>query len=131
MTRDSSWRFVFLGKGVWNCLFTLFLLFGDGMLREWLRMPSADPVYRELFLAMAFVFGIGYWWVGRDVTQNHAIVHLVIYGQLSVFVIAVIHSVRGELPLLYALPALVDLVFAVLFGLFLRQTWLSSQRHDW
>lgn len=116
--RNSRWRWLFLSKGLWNCLITTVLWFAES------KGPSDDSllwIYRQMFLALCFVFGLGYLKVGRDVTQNHGIVRLGILGQLSVAVIAAAHYLAGDLagPRLYA--AGVDLICAVAFGLFLSR----------
>ena len=65
-----------------------------------------------MFLALAFVFGLGYCWVGRDLAKNHDIIRMGILGQISVFVIS-LYAVTLAHPRLawpYLLPGLVDLV---------------------
>ncbi len=119
MLIDQNWKLVFRTKGVWNCVATLALLVFDARLREELGMPPADPVYRALFLALAFVFGIGYWRFPADPTQRE-VVRLGIYGQIAVFFITSGYFLRGEVHWAYMFPALVDLVFAILFFIYLR-----------
>jgi hypothetical protein len=91
-------------------------------LRDWLHTPRPDPVYRALFLALAFVFGLGYWWVGRDPCRNRDIIRMGVLGQLSVFTVlmyAVVFTSR-PMPEPFLMPGLVDLVFALAFLVFLR-----------
>src|SRR5262249_55807368 len=78
MTRFDAafWRLVFRAKGVWNCGASLAFLVFENTIRDWLRVPHPDSLYRALFLALASVFGLGYWWVGRDLEKNHDIVRM-------------------------------------------------------
>jgi hypothetical protein len=61
--------------------------------------------------------------VGQDVTSDRDVVRGGVLGQTAVFVIAA-HAVfvARSLPLLFILPAVVDLIFAALFAVFLLQT---------
>jgi hypothetical protein len=123
------WQRVFRIKGVWNCVVSVGFLLGDDVLRDWLQIPRPDPIYRALFLALAFAFGLGYWWVGRDLDKNHDIIRMGILGQLSVFTIVAyaVGFMQPPLPWPYLLPAIIDLVFAVAFLAFLwtypRPVW--------
>lgn len=121
-TFDAAfWRRVFRTKGVWNCGASLAFLVFDDTFRDWLRVPRPDSLYRALFLALAFVFGLGYWWVGRDLDKSHDIVRMGILGQLSVFGLTLygVTLARPALPWPFLLPGLVDLVFALAFLVFL------------
>jgi hypothetical protein len=123
MSHLRFWKMVFYVKGAWNCAFTTIFFFTEDMLRDHLGVPRPDPTYRAMFLALAFIFGLGYWRVGQDITTNRDIVRGGVLGQIAVFV-AIAHAVfvALSLPLLFILPAVVDLIFAVLFGVFLLQT---------
>jgi hypothetical protein len=117
------WKGVFYFKGVWNCGFTTVFYFIEDTLRDWLHVPYPDAAYRAMFLALAFVFGLGYWRVGQDLSRNRDIVRGGVLGQTAVFVIVANEVfVAHRLPLLFILPGAVDLVFAVLFVVFLLQT---------
>jgi hypothetical protein len=117
------WNIVFQGKGLWNCGFSVVLFFVDDELRERLGAEPADFAYRAMFLALAFVFGLGYWRVGQDLTSNRDIVRGCVLGQTSVFLVVGYEVfVARRLPVLYLLPGTVDLVFAVLFTVFLLKT---------
>jgi hypothetical protein len=76
-----------------------------------------------MFLGLAFTFGLGYWRVGRDLTRNRDIVWGGVIGQVYVFVVVAYEVlVARRLPAPFLGPAMVDLAFAVLFGVFLLQT---------
>jgi hypothetical protein len=127
LANPTFWSAVFRVKGAWNCTLTVVLLLFEDTFRDWQNVPHPDPAYRAMFLALAFIFGLGYWRVGQDVSQNRDIVRGGVLGQLAVFsVVAYEVFLKQRLPLLYLGPASVDLSFAVLFGIFLLQTRAST-----
>jgi hypothetical protein len=125
----AFWQRVFRIKGAWNCLGSVGFFLGDDALRDSLGVQRPDPLYRALFLALAFVFGMGYWWVGRDLEKNHDIIRMGIFGQLSVFALSLyaVSIARPRLPWPFLIPGLIDLVFAIAFLVFL---W-TYPRSDW
>lgn len=73
--RSQAWKYVFQVKAVINWVESVALLFTDQAIRQWLNeKPLANPEYSHLFLALVFVIGIAYWWVGQDILRNLAIV---------------------------------------------------------
>ena len=67
-----------------------------------------SPIYLHLFACLVAIFGIAYYWAGKDLNKNINLVKLGIIGKLTVFV----------LPLAsWQLPALasVDLAYSILF----------------
>ena len=83
------------------------------------------PIFFLLFLGLAFVFGLGYYWVSKDIHQNHAVVKMGIIGKLIVFVGLTADAVTGHISTLMIGPGVVDLIFAILFIEFLS----TAKRH--
>jgi hypothetical protein len=121
---ETFWRWFFRTKAVWNCVISVAFMFLDDKVRDWLHATHSDPINRTLFLALAFAFGLGYWWVGRDPQRNRDIVRMGIFGQLSVFVISLYAVCFASQPLPWPLllPGIVDFLFAIGFVLFLMRT---------
>jgi len=120
---STFWTWVFRVKAVWNCTVSVVFLFADDAIREWLGAPKADPAYRAMFLALAFTFGLGYWRVSQDLSDNRDIVRGGVIGQCSVFaVVAWEVWGAGRLPAAFLVTGLVDLLFAELFVAFLVRT---------
>jgi hypothetical protein len=117
----TFWSRVFRFKGAWNCILGVAFLVGDDAVRDRLGVPRPDPVYRAMFLALAFSFGIGYWRVGGCLAENTEVVRIGVFGQLAVFGVLfyAVTIMPNRLPWPFLLPGIVDLVFAVLFILFL------------
>lgn len=120
MPKESYYKKMFLIGAVWNWSATITFAVGYKFLFPLFGM--ALPMYSAflmLFLGLAFVYGLGYYWVSTDIHQNHGIVKMGIIGKLIVFVEFVWAWKIGEISWLLLGPAIVDLVFAVLFIEFL------------
>ncbi|WP_235612015.1 hypothetical protein [Gloeocapsopsis dulcis] len=116
-----TWKYMFQLKAVINWVESIFLLLSDQWIREILgEKPLTNPEYSHLFLALVFVIGIGYWWVGNDISRNHGIVKLGIIAQSSVFLVLAYHTLVSNLHPFYLIPGIIDLTFAILFGIFLN-----------
>ena len=115
-----TWKYVFLLKAAINWVESVVLLFADGSIRELLNQkPVANPEYSQLFFGLVIIIGIGYWWVGNDLSSNRDIVKLGIAAQSSVFPVLAYHTAIGNLHPLYLIPGVIDLVYSIVFGLFL------------
>jgi hypothetical protein len=117
---DQTFRRIFLVGALWN-------LFGAGLLFVFWRQAFAffqlePPNYLAFFqswLALAFVFGIGYYYVFRDLYANLNIVRLGIYGKMGFAVIFIYHVAFGDFHPVFLSGAIIDLVFVGLYALFL------------
>jgi hypothetical protein len=128
MGNAMPWKLVFQTKAVINWVEAVVFLLGDRWIREWLNtQPLANPEYSQLVYSVFFFIGIGYWWVGQKIRQNHAIVKLGIYIQFSVFAVLAYHTLIGSLHPLYLLSGVLDLIFAILFSLFLYSYMLAER----
>lgn len=129
MNHAISWKRVFQTKAVINWIEAILLLAGDRWIRDWLGTePLVNVEYSQLVYGLVFIIGIGYWWVGRDINQNHAIVKLGIYAQFSVFAVLAYHTLIGSLHPFYLISGVIDLTFAILFSLFLY-TYYQANRN--
>ncbi|WP_348231522.1 hypothetical protein [Funiculus sociatus] len=103
-----------------NWIESLALLFADRWIRELIgEKPLTNPEYLQLFLVLVIVIGIGYWWVSQDISRNHEIVKLGIFAQYSVFGVLAYQTLIGNVHPLYLIPGVIDLIFAILFSVFL------------
>ncbi|MBD2015582.1 hypothetical protein H6F96_16620 [Microcoleus sp. FACHB-53] len=120
MKNSMTWKYLFLSKAVINWAEFVGLLFGDQWIRELLNLkPLINPEYLHMFIVLIFIFGIGYWWVGNDLSSNRDLVKLGICAQSLVFPVLVYHTAIGNLHPLYLIPGVIDQVYSILFGLFL------------
>lgn len=74
------------------------------------------------FYTHVLVFGIGYYIVSRDPTRNRGIVWMGMLAKIPFFFAAIPYFLKKKITVLTFLLAFGDLVFGILFGLFLRNT---------
>jgi len=120
MPRQKYYRKLFLIGALWNWIITVFFAFAYEAIFPLFDMPlPIYPAFFMMFLGLAFVFGIGYYWVSQDIGKNHAIVRMGIIGKIFVFIAFVWGWIDGQIPLLLVGAGVVDLVFAILYFEFL------------
>jgi hypothetical protein len=129
-SRARYYRWLFLGAAFWNMLSagaTLILL-TDAEFRARMRFPGIpDSISLQLLATCLFVFGLGYYWVSRDLSRNRDLVKLGVVGKPLVFLVFILHVLAREIPVLLALPSAVDLLFGMLFLEFLVRTQSKAQ----
>jgi hypothetical protein len=123
--RSRYYRAMFLAAAVWNMFSAggvLFLL-SSAKYRRAAGFPGTpDTIALQLLACCLFVFGLGYYWVSRDLSRNRDLVKLGVIGKPLVFLVFFGHAVAGEISILLAGPSLVDLLFGALFLEFLVRT---------
>lgn len=62
-----------------------------------------------------FIFGLGYYWISKDVERNRDIIKMGIIAKVMVFLLFLIYMIKGDITWLLFLAGCIDLVFAVLF----------------
>jgi hypothetical protein len=125
MSRNLYYRFLFLAAAIWNWVAALVsvLVLANPVLRPYLGIASpADRLSINLFALSVAVFGLGFYWVSRDITANRDLVKLAAIGKPVVFALFVTHAWLGDIPWMLALPSLGDLILGLLFVEFLRYT---------
>jgi hypothetical protein len=133
MTGDASTRYyrrLFLAAAMWNMLaaFSLILLSFNSTFRSEVGFPaSPDAICSQLLGSCLFAFGLGYYWLSRDLSRNRDLVTLGVIGKPLVFVVFFGHALARDIPPLMVLPSTVDLLFGVLFLEFLVRTRGKAQ----
>jgi len=89
----------------------LFALFG--------MEPMNYPVIMQLFMGLVIVLGIGYFWVGLNINQNHDIVKLGVIGKITVVLLLTGHWLMGNVPVYMVFCASGDVIFTILYIEFL------------
>ena len=129
MERADYFRKLFVAGAIWNWLAALSLTLGYKWYFPLFKMDLPQyPVFLILFLGLAFVFGIGYYWVSRDITKNHGIVKMGIIGKVFVFVVLLSAGMKGQVAWALVGGGAVDLAFAVLFIDFLVSCHKTTAR---
>jgi hemerythrin superfamily protein len=120
LNQAIHWNRVFQAKAIINWVEAIILLVGDRQIRSFLQTePLVNDEYSQLFYGLVFIIGIGYWWVSQNRIENLGIVKLGIYAQLSVFALLAYHTTIGHLHPFFLLSGILDLIFAILFSIFL------------
>ncbi len=113
---EAYYRNLFFVGAVWNWGASIvFFLFYKRIFTLFGMEIPLYPSILHLFVALVLVFGIGYYWVSRDIQKNNDIVRMGIIGKILVFLLFLFHSLFGNLHPLFIAAGAVDLVFAVLF----------------
>ena len=121
MERGSYYKWLFIIAALWNWAAGVQFFFWYDPIFARLNMQALNyPAIMQLAMSLVFVFGIGYYWVSKDLSKNHDIVKLGIIAKVIVFLIFSYHYLFGNMPLMIALCGVVDLIFAILFIEFLK-----------
>ena len=96
-------------------------LWGAKYIQLFYENRVALSTYR-LFWALVIIFGVGYYIVSRDLTKNRAVIWMAVAGKLTVFVIWSYDYAIGKIKPAAFLGGTGDLVFTLIFLLFLWQT---------
>lgn len=118
--KEDYYKKLFLTGAIWNIVATLSLAVGYKLMFHVSGMALPRyPVFLLAFVALAFIFGIGYYWVYQDLHNNHAIVKMGILGKILVFWLLFRAGRSGEVGWLIAAPGFVDLAYGILYAEFL------------
>lgn len=121
MLKQDYYKKMFFVGAIWNWAATLPFALGYKILFPLFGMKLPDYlVFFMMFLGLAFVYGLGYFWVSQDIHKNHGIVKMGIIGKLIVFVALSWAWMAGEVPVILVGPGIADLIFAILFIEFLN-----------
>ena len=121
MPKETYYKKMFFIGALWNWSVSLSFALGYKILFPLFGMELPNYlVFFMMFLGLVFVYGIGYFWVSRDINKNHDIVRMGIIGKLIVFVALLWAWVDGEVPVILVGAGIVDLIFTILFIKFLN-----------
>lgn len=117
---DAVWRGVFLASAIFNFMvgFSLAIDTTATMAAMGLEVARYDALWSPLIGWFVVLFGMLYIVVWRDL-NNRAIVFIGLVGKLGVVVLIALAWMRGLAPFAMVGLTLVDLAFALLFGVFL------------
>jgi hypothetical protein len=120
---ETFYKRMFLAGALWNVIGGVLIAFAA----QWVFAtaglhPPDPPVFYYGWLALAITFGIGYYMVSRDLYGNKGIVVLGIIGKLAFSVVFIYSLVafKGQVPPFFLIPVGGDLVFVVLYWMFLN-----------
>ena len=92
-------------------------------IRDFAGMPPAPAVYLLVIGVFVLLFGVGYFVCGATGRADPLLIASAAAGKLSFFALLLAFAVAGDLPIRAPLAAVGDLVFGVLFVV-----WLAGLR---
>jgi hypothetical protein len=120
---ERFYKRMFLIGALWNLLGGVAIVLATPLIFGIQGLKPPQPrVYYDSWIALFMTFGIGYWIVSRELLRNRPIVVLGIIGKLAfsaIFIYGML-TLPGEIPRLFWIPVVGDLIFAILFWMFLR-----------
>lgn len=120
MNREKYYKSLFLVAAIWNwgmgVVFTVLTVF---------FLPFALPtfgaemppslVWMHGFFFLIFVIGFAFFFASFDVKNNLAVVKFAIIDKFLIFPVMLLYFLLGDISFSAVVPALIDVVFAVLF----------------
>ena len=120
---DLFYRRAFLIGALWNVVGGASILVATPWIfwRAGLS-PPVPRVYYDAWVALFMTFGIGYYMVYESMYANKNIVMLGIIGKVAFAAIFVygLWVLKAQVPMFFVIPVVGDLVFVVLFLMFLN-----------
>jgi hypothetical protein len=111
-------RMFFIGA-IWNWGGALFFggisLFYQPMLPYFLNQIPENMLWFHMFIGVVFVFGLGYYWISKDIKRNRDLIKMGIIGKTFVFCMLFYAWQAGIATVLFFLAGSVDLLFTLLF----------------
>jgi hypothetical protein len=119
---EKFYRGVFLIGALWNVAGGVFVILFTGSIFKLSGLTPPDPPnYYQSWIALFMTFGIGYYLAYLDMYLNKNIILLGMIGKVAFaadFIIDIL-IYKGRIPAFFLVPAIGDLVFAVIFATFL------------
>jgi hypothetical protein len=116
----QAWRVFFAIAAFFNMAVATAMLVAPGQMAGHLSIGGAGAPYVVATLGILIgAFGLGYAIVSSAPSRNHGIVWMGLVGKLGVAAMAMLQFAAGMIPFSYFALGMGDLVFAVMFGLFL------------
>lgn len=110
---------MFLSAAIWNwALAIVFIVLPRIDMNYFVAVGLEIPntmLWFDAFMGMVFVFGIGFYIVSTDVSQNHGLILMACFEKTTVFLIPMMWFFLGQGSLWVVLVATGDLIFGLLF----------------
>lgn len=120
---ERGYRRMFVIAAVWNLAGGVIIYAAAARIFATAGLGVPEPAaYFHSWIALFMTFGIGYYMVSRDLHGRRDIALLGIIGKLAFSVIFIAHMIAtpGAIPALFLIPVVGDLIFVVVFAMFLR-----------
>ena len=119
MDKEKYYKWLFMVGALFNWIVSASFFIGSiGIPEIFAVFGTTYPptlFFLHALLGLIFVYGIGYFIVGKDIHKNRGCVWLGIISKLSFFTFCVIYFILGDLAFIIVLFGSFDFVFACLF----------------
>jgi hypothetical protein len=129
-TRRNYHRLLFSVAAIWNIGAAIILIFNPDYMLETLSInDSSARLLARSFASSVTTWGIGYALIAYDQNRFRDFACLGAVSKMIFFAIYAVSYISGQIPSLAFAPALIDLVFALLFTEFLWRTSRNPYRY--
>jgi len=119
MDKEKYYKWLFIIGAIFNWIMAVSFFIGSIAIPEiFVLFGTAYPptlFFLHALLGLIFVYGIGYFIVGRDIHKNRGCVWLGILSKLSFFTFCVVYFILGDLNFVIVIFGTFDFIFACLF----------------
>lgn len=116
---EKWFRIALFATAAMNILGAFIFVPANSSLREQFGFPEAHPLYLWIIAIWIFAFGLCYLWMAIKQSRERLFIVIGAIGKFSFFGNLLILAMIGELPFRAALGGSGDLIFAVLFVIWL------------
>ena len=120
--KETYYKNLFRVAALWNWAIAAQVLFSSRKPKKDVKATNSDPIYLQVAMSLVAVFGLGYFWVSRNLDKNRNIVKLAVIGKTIVFLVLLRLKLMGKASVLNLVAGIGDLIFAGLFTDFLLKT---------
>lgn len=119
----QAWRVFFAVAAFFNFAVATAMLVVPARMAPHLSIGGAGAPYVTATVGILIgAFGIGYAMVANSPSRHRGIVWIGMVGKLGIAAVAMLQFAAAIIPFNYFVLGMGDLVFAIMFGLFLRRT---------
>jgi len=117
LDKKKYYMYMLIIGAIWNIIISLLIFLGSFFANPGLN--ELGLVYYQMFSMVVLLFGIGYYLVGRDLENNHAVISLGVIGKILVFIFMLTYYIMGVVDAMSLVIGIIDFIFAILFIEFL------------
>ncbi len=117
LDKKKYYMYILIIGAIWNIIISLLIFLGSFFANPGLN--ELGFVYYQMFSVVVLLFGVGYYLVGRDLENNHAIISLGVIGKILVFIFMLTYYILGVVDVISLFTGIIDFVFGILFIEFL------------
>jgi hypothetical protein len=120
---EAGYKRMFLIGALWNLAGGAIIVAATNWVFQWAGLqPPSPAVYYYSWIALFLSFGIGYYKAYQDMYRNRDIVLIGAIGKSAFAAVFLYYYIAypGQVPWFFLIPLVGDLVFVVLFVMFLR-----------